>query len=51
MNLHGTVLHLNATVVEQLPYIEDFGGNNPLQLANGNYTYTVTDDNGCTVTE
>jgi len=33
------------------PYIEYFGGNNPLQLANGNYSYTVTDENGCTVTD
>ena len=47
--LNGSIT-LNASG-GTLPYIEDFGGNNPLQLANGNYTYTVTDDNGCTVTD
>jgi len=46
--LNGSIT-LNASG-GTLPYIEDFGGNNPLQLANGNYTYTVTDNNGCTVT-
>ena len=30
-----------------LPYIEDFGGFNPLQLSAGIYTYTVTDSNNC----
>jgi len=45
----GTII-LNTTG-GTAPYIEDFGGNNPIQLANGNYTYTVTDDNGCTVTD
>ena len=45
----GTII-LNTTG-GTAPYIEDFGGNNPIQLANGNYIYTVTDDNGCTVTD
>lgn len=34
-----------------LPYIEDFGGNNPLQLSPGFYTYTITDNNGCLLTD
>ena len=30
------------------PYNEDWGVNNPLALSQGNYSYTITDINGCT---
>ncbi|MDP7568090.1 MAG: SprB repeat-containing protein, partial [Flavobacteriales bacterium] len=33
------------------PYIEDFGGNNPLMLSDGTYSYTLTDANGCTISD
>ena len=33
------------------PYTEDWNGVNILQLIKGNYTYTITDNNGCTFTE
>ena len=33
------------------PYIEDFGGNNPLQLTEGSYSYTIIDSNGCLFTD
>ena len=33
------------------PYNEDFGGNNPLQLSSGSYSYTVTDANGCIISD
>ena len=32
------------------PYNEDWGGNNPLALSQGNYSYTITDINGCVQT-
>jgi len=31
------------------PYNEDFSGNNPLQLGAGTYIYTITDNNGCSI--
>ena len=34
-----------------LPYNENFGGYNPLQLDTGIYSYTVTDSNGCIVSD
>ena len=33
------------------PYNQDWSGNNPLTLAQGNYGYTITDTNGCTLTD
>ena len=33
------------------PYTEDWGSNNPNALAAGNYTYTITDFNGCSFTD
>ena len=33
------------------PYTEDWNGVNILQLIKGNYTYTITDNNGCTFME
>lgn len=33
------------------PYYEDYAGNNPLQLFAGNYSYTVTDENGCVISD
>jgi len=32
------------------PYNEDWGVNNPLALSQGNYSYTITDINGCVQT-
>ena len=32
------------------PYNENWSGNNPLTLSQGNYSYTITDTNGCTQT-
>ena len=33
------------------PYTEDFSGNNPLQLSAGSYIYTITDNNGCIISD
>ena len=33
------------------PYTEDFGGNNPLQLTAGAYTYIITDSNECFISD
>jgi len=33
------------------PYNQDWSGSNPLALAQGNYGYTITDTNGCTLTD
>ena len=32
------------------PYNQDWLGDNPLALAQGNYSYTITDTNGCNLT-
>ena len=46
---NGTII-LN-TSGGTFPYIETFGGNNPLMLDSGFYSYTVTDNNGCTLND
>ncbi len=33
------------------PYLEDWGGNNPLALPAGSFNYTVTDSNGCSLSD
>ena len=32
------------------PYNQDWLGNDPLALSQGNYSYTITDTNGCSLT-
>ena len=33
------------------PYNQDWSGNDPLALAQGGYSYTITDTNGCSLTD
>tara|TARA_B100001250_G_scaffold24992_2_gene20727 strand:- start:70 stop:4356 length:4287 start_codon:yes stop_codon:yes gene_type:complete len=46
---NGTIiLNVNGGTA---PYYEDYAGNNPLQLSAGDYSYTVTDENGCLISD
>ena len=46
-NTGNVILNISGGVT---PFNQNWGGNNPLALQDGNYTYTVTDFNGCTFT-